>query len=56
MAVRWITEREKGGILLPNEVDTKTGEYAINMLKAKHPDPRFQMRPTWKITKRHPTS
>jgi hypothetical protein len=38
MAVRWITEREKGGVLLPNEVDAKTGEYVIDVLKAKRPD------------------
>jgi hypothetical protein len=42
MAVRWITEGEKGGFLLPNEVDAKTGEYVIDVvLKSKHPDARI---------------
>ena len=40
MAVRWITEREKGGVLLPEETCTKTGERVMEVLRTKHPDAR----------------
>ena len=38
--VRWITERKKGGVLLPEEQCTKTGERVLEVLHAKHPDAR----------------
>ncbi len=37
-AVRWLTDREKGGVLLPDDVDEKTGESVIDVLQSKHPD------------------
>ena len=37
-AVRWITEREKGGILLPDEKDEKTGDTVLDVLQSKHPE------------------
>ncbi len=36
-AVRWLTEREKGGVLLPGDTDEKTGENIFDVLKSKHP-------------------
>ena len=39
-AVRWITEREKGGVLLPEEQFTKTGERVLEVLCTKHLDAR----------------
>ena len=39
-AVRWITEREKGGVLLPEEQCTKTGKRVLEMIHAKHLDAR----------------
>ena len=36
--LRWITEREKGGVLLPEETCTKTGERLMEVLRTKHPD------------------
>jgi hypothetical protein len=37
-AVRWLTEREKGGVLLPSDLDSKTNEPVIDVLRSKHPD------------------
>ncbi len=39
-AVRWLTGRKKGGVLLPDDVDEKTGESVIDVLRSKHPDAR----------------
>jgi hypothetical protein len=39
-AVRWLTEREKGGVLLPDDLDSKTNEPVIDVLRSKHPDAR----------------
>ena len=39
-AVRWITEREKGGVLQPEGHCTKTGDRVLEVLHAKHPDAR----------------
>ena len=39
-AVRWITEREKGGVLLPEDKCTKTGERVVEVLRTKHLDAR----------------
>ena len=39
-AVRCIMERKKGGVVLPEEKCTKTGERVLEVLHAKHPDAR----------------
>ena len=39
-AVRWMTEREKGGVLQPEGHCTKTGDRLLEVLHAKHPDAR----------------
>ena len=36
-AVRYLTEREKGGILLPGDIDEKLGKEVSKVLKSKHP-------------------
>ena len=40
-AVRWITERETGGVLQPGERCEKTGDRLLEMLCAKHPEARM---------------
>ena len=37
-SVRWITEHEKGGVLQPEEICTKTGERVMEVLRIRHPD------------------
>ena len=37
-AVRWITKREKGEVLLPEGKCTETGEHVMELLRTKHPD------------------
>ena len=39
-AVRWITEQEKGGVLLPEEKCMKKGEQVMEVMRTKHPDAR----------------
>eukprot|EP00978_Attheya_sp_CCMP212_P026136 scaffold85322_cov36-Attheya_sp.AAC.1 len=39
-AVRWITQRHKGGVLYPDEIDIKTGRPVIDVLKSRHPEAR----------------
>jgi hypothetical protein len=39
-AVRYLTEREKGGILYPDDIDKKSGETVQSVLESKHPDAR----------------
>ena len=36
MAVRWITERETGGVLQPGDRCEKTGDRVLEVLRAKH--------------------
>ena len=40
MAVRLITERETGGVLLPEEHCRNRGEHVMEVLRTKHPDAR----------------
>ena len=37
-AVRYLTERDQGGILFPQDTDEKTGDSVLETLKSKHPD------------------
>ena len=39
-AVRWITERETGGVIQPGDRCTKTGDQVMEVLRAKHPEDR----------------
>ena len=39
-AVRWITERKKGGVLQPEDYCTKTGERMMEVICTKNPDAR----------------
>jgi hypothetical protein len=39
-AVRYLTEREKGGVLLPEDRDDKTGDSVLDVLQTKHPSAR----------------
>jgi hypothetical protein len=39
-AVRYLTEREKGGILLPGDIDEKSGIEVSKVLESKHPAAR----------------
>lgn len=38
-AVRFLTERDQGGILLPTDACTKTGRPVEEVLREKHPPP-----------------
>eukprot|EP00957_Ditylum_brightwellii_P113575 8659252-Ditylum_brightwellii.AAC.1 len=38
-AVRWLTGREKGGLLSPDNKCTKMGELMSEVLRSKHPEP-----------------
>eukprot|EP00957_Ditylum_brightwellii_P208629 15358293-Ditylum_brightwellii.AAC.2 len=38
-AVRWVTGRDKGGLLLLSDIDTITGLTVNEVLISKHPDP-----------------
>ena len=40
LAVFWMTEREKGGVLHPEETCTKTGKFILEVLRSKHPEAR----------------
>jgi hypothetical protein len=40
-AVRYLTEREKEGILLPTNINEKTGDSVKTVLRSKHPDARI---------------
>jgi hypothetical protein len=40
-AVRYLTDREKGGILQPTNINEKTGDLVGTVLKSKHPDARI---------------
>ena len=38
-AVRWVTGREKGGVLHPTDIDAKTGKPVAEVLESRHPVP-----------------
>ena len=40
LAVRWIMERDTGGVLKPGERCTKTEDRAMKVLRTKHPEAR----------------
>ena len=40
-AIRWTTNREGGGCLLPDDQYRKTGRPVAEVLRYKHPDTRF---------------
>ena len=37
LAVRWIMEREKGGVFLPGKIFSKTGKPVLEVLCSKYP-------------------
>jgi hypothetical protein len=39
--VRYLSDREKGGILQPTDIDKKTGDSVETLLRSKHPDARI---------------
>ena len=39
-AVRYLTEGEKGGVMFPGDIDSKTGDTVQEVLESKHPDLR----------------
>jgi hypothetical protein len=39
-AVRYLTDREKGGILYPDDLDEKTGNSVLSVIESKHPNAR----------------
>ena len=39
-AIRYACEREKEGVLMPEDTDEKSGDLLFDTLKAKHPDAR----------------
>jgi hypothetical protein len=52
-AVRYLTGREKGGILQPANIDEKTGGSVKTVLRSKHPDaqiPKPESLPTYAHT------
>ena len=40
-AVKYMTETEKGGVLMPDDIDEKTGNSVAQTLESKHPDARI---------------
>ena len=34
--IRYAYEREKGGVLIPEDIDEKSGDLVVDTLKAKH--------------------
>ena len=39
-AVRYISEKEKGRVLLPSDIDEKSGDGASEVLRSKHTEGR----------------
>ena len=39
-AIKYLTETEKGGVLMPDDIDEKTGDSVEDILKLKHPNAR----------------
>jgi hypothetical protein len=37
-AVRYLTEWEKGGVLMPTDMDAKSGDTVAEVLLSKHPE------------------
>ena len=37
-AVRWIAERDTGGVLKPGDRCTETGDWVMEVLRTKHPE------------------
>jgi hypothetical protein len=37
-AVRFLTQREKGGMIMPGNKDEKTGDTVASVLQSKHPE------------------
>jgi hypothetical protein len=40
-AVRAVTDRDPGGLYVPNDICTKTGHRVLDVLREKHPDARI---------------
>jgi len=40
-AIRFLTQRDKGGVLQGNDIDSKTGKRVKDVLLSKHPDARI---------------
>jgi hypothetical protein len=55
-AVRYLTEREKGGILYPDDIDEKSGNTVQSVLESKHPMLGFQESMFSPTTPSSPTS
>ena len=52
-AVRYLTDRSKGGVRLPNNTDKKTGDSVVQVLESKHPDEKT---PDHSLLKEYPTT
>ena len=38
-AVRFVTDRARGGVLKPSDIDAKSGKCVLDVLREKHPPP-----------------
>lgn len=39
-AIKFLSETEEGGVLMPDEIDSKSGDTVEEVLQSKHPEPR----------------